>query len=117
MRDILTSPRIEEIKHSRRVRNFRILIMSFVLLILFIGLLSYLSSNDKIVINNIVVSGNHILSTEDVKTITRDDLSGRYLYLFDKSNSLIYPYEKIYNDIIDTFPRIKTLSILSLIHI
>ena len=111
MRDILTSPRIEEIKHKHRVRNFRLLIILFIIIILLIGSLSYLSSNPKITINNIVITGNHIISTQDLESKIKDDLNGRYLYLFNKSNSLIYPNQKIYDDLITFFPRINTLTI------
>ena len=111
MRDILTSPRIEEIKHRRRVRNLRMTIIFSVVLVLLIAALSYLSSNPKITIDNIVVTGNHIVSTQDIEDNVNKNLSGKFLYLFTKSNSLIYSHDKIYSDLMKSFPRINTLSV------
>lgn len=111
MRDVLTSPRIEEIKHKRHIHNLRLLIISFVVFILLMGSLSYFSSNPKIIIDNVVVTGNHIISTQDIESNVKDKLLGKYLYLFTKANSLIYPQREIYKSLITSFPRIKTLSI------
>ena len=111
MRDILTSPRIEEIKHKRRVRNLRLVIIFFIVTILLIESLSYISSNPNIVINNIVVTGNQIINAQDIEARVKDKLNGKYLYLFTKANSLIYPHQAIYEDLMTSLPRIKTLSV------
>lgn len=111
MRDILTSPRIEEMKHKRRVRNFRLSVIYFFVFILIVGLLSYFSSNNHIVIDNIVITGNHIINTQDIEGNVNKNLNGKYLYLFNKANTFIYPNKQIYNDLLKSFPRIDKLSI------
>jgi len=111
MRDILTSPRTEEIKHHRRVRNLRLTIVIIILFSLLIGALSYFSFNSRISIDSVVVTGNHIISTDDIESHVRAKLTGKYVYLFSRDNSLIYSKKGIYNDLMVSFPRINTLSV------
>jgi len=111
MKDIPTSPRVIEIRHKRRVRRIRLVIF---LAILFGGMiwgLSYLSKAERVTINNVVVTGNQIIYQDDIKNIVMNNISGKYLYLFSKSNSFIYPHKKIYNKLLLEFPRIESLSI------
>lgn len=110
-RDIITSPRIVELQRARKKRN-RIFFLVF--FILFVGLivgLSYLSSYHRVVISDIVVEGTHIIDSNDVKNKIKDDISGKYLYLFAKSNVFIYPKSYLEKDLKKTFPRIEKLSI------
>ena len=111
MRDMLTSPRIIEMRHNRRVRNFRLSILFFILLITIIGAASYFSGDKHVVIENINIKGNKIIDKIDIESIIFKDISGKYFHLFARSNSFIYPHGQIYNDLISNFPRIKTLSI------
>ncbi len=111
MKDIPTSPRIIEIRHNRRVKRIRVVILFVVLLISMTGALAFFSANKNVVIDKIVVSGNHIIDEEDIEKEVYKNISGRYLYLFSRSNSFIYPYKKIYNSLLSTFPRIEKLSI------
>jgi cell division septal protein FtsQ len=111
MKDIPTSPRIIEIRHNRRVRKIRLLILCFILLISIIGFLSYFSSNNNIVIDKVVVNGTHVIDHEEVEKEVFKNLSGKYLYLFSKSDGFIYPHNHIYNDLILKFPRIESLSV------
>lgn len=111
MKDILTSPRIEDMKRKRRAKRLRMTILLCILFIDIIYALGYFSSNRKITINNIVVTGTRIVNAPDVEEVAINDMSGKYLHLFHKSNSFIYPKNKIYLDLVSTFPRIGTLSI------
>lgn len=111
MKDIPTSPRIIEIRHNRRVKRMRLFILFFILLIFIIGGLAFFSANNKVVIDKIVVSGNHIIDEEDIEKEINKNISGRYIYLFSKNNSFIYPHKKIYDSLLVTFPRIEKLSI------
>ncbi len=111
MRDTLTSPRVEDMKRKRHYYHIRLSILLFILFISFIGALGYFSSHPRIIIKNIVISGTRIINPVDVESLVKNDLLGRYVFLFAKVNSLIYPHEKIYKDILNQFPRIETLSI------
>jgi len=111
MRDIPTSPRIEKIKRENRKRFLRFLIFFLFLLIgLTIGV-SYLSNNQHFIINDIKIEGTNIIDENDIKELVNKNISGKYFYLFNKSNSLIYPKNKIYKNLLTDFPRIEKLSI------
>jgi len=111
MRDIPTSPRIIEIKRRHRILKIKLGILFLVLFVLIVWLLSFLSGVKNITINDITITGTHIVDQTDIESVVRNNLSGKYLYLFPKSNSLIYPRNKISKDLILAFPRIKTLSV------
>jgi hypothetical protein len=121
MKDIPTSPRIIEIRHNRRVRRLRLFVIFFILLIVIIGALSFFSSHKSIVLNKVVITGTHIIDKEDIEKEVFKNISGKYIYLFSKANSFIYPNKKIYNNLLLNFPRIEALSVrrdnLNTIHI
>ena len=111
MRDIPKSPRIIEIRHNSRVRNLRLWIIFFALITSLLWAFSYFSEDKHITIDKIVITGTHIINQDDVEKLIYKDISGKYLYLFSKANSFIYPHKKIYNNLRLNFPRIETLSI------
>ena len=111
MRDIPTSPRILEIKRNRRIRRLRLSIFIFIIFIVVTGALAYFSGNKKVTINKVVVNGTHVINQEKVQKEVLEDISGKYFYLFTRSNSFVYPHRKIYNNLILNFPRIEKLSV------
>ena len=111
MRDLLTSPQIENMKRKRRRRRLRLLVLLFILFITLVYGLSYFSSHKRITINHIVINGAKIISASEMESFINDKLSGKYMYLFARSNSIIYPKNEIYKDLMNTFPRIETLKI------
>jgi len=111
MRDIPTSPRIEEIKHKLRMKRLR---WSILLIVILGGLtwgLSYLSNDRHVVIDKIEIAGAHIINQDNVESNIKENLSGKYLHLFSKSNIFIYPRSKIYDSLLLNFPRIEKLSV------
>ncbi len=111
MRDIPTSPRIIEIKRNRRVRRLRLIVLFSILFITIVGALSYFSNDSKIVINKIIITGNKIIDSKEIESNVYNNLNGKYLYLFAHSNFLIYPHDKIYDNLIIDFPRIESLKV------
>jgi hypothetical protein len=111
MRDILTSPRIEDMKRKQRAKRRRFLMLLGVLLLVLIVGLAYLSSIPRLQIKTVVVEGTRIINSNEVEEKVQENLKGKYLYLFSRSNSLIYPHSKIYNDLLVSFPRTETLKV------
>jgi len=111
MRDILTSPRLEDIKRKRKARIIRLIILFGILFLSIFGALAYFSSYHRVTIHTVEVTGNRIINTTDVQTVVTNDISGRYIHLFSRANILIYPKGKIYKDLITAFPRIQSLDI------
>lgn len=111
MKDIPLSPRIIEIKRKRRVLRIRLAILFFVLFILMVWLLSYLSSVKNVSIKEFTITGTHIVDQTEIEELIRKDISGKYLGIFSKNNSLIYPRRKIYKDLATHFPRIESMTL------
>ncbi len=62
-------------------------------------------------IKKIVVSGNKVLLSEEIKSIAQKDIVGKYFFLFPRANVLLYPKEKIQNDIFSVFHRTNSVEI------
>ena len=110
-RDVLSSPRLSQLKKKKKkyFRN-KVIIILFIFMILIVGL-SLASHIKKINIDSIEISGNKIIDTVDLKDLIQSDLNGHYFGFFSKTNFLIYPKNKIKNDLITKFKRIKDISI------
>ncbi|MCX6754694.1 MAG: hypothetical protein NTU81_02610 [Candidatus Nomurabacteria bacterium] len=111
MRDIPTSPRIIEIKHNLRVRRLKFSILFFALFIFLIGGFSYFSQDKHVTLEKLEITGTHIINQSDIEDEVLKDISGKYLHLFSRSNSFIYPHRQIYNNLLLNFPRIEKLSV------
>jgi len=111
MRDIPTSPRIVELKHKTRKKFWRLFTLFFILIVSIIVGLSYFSNSKKLSIDNIIIDGTNIIDSRNVDSFVKERLSGRYIYLFSRGNSLIYPKDEIYQNLLVEFPRIEELNI------
>jgi len=109
-RDILSSPRLTELKKRRRraiLNKFLILLLG--LLVVF-GLLAYLSRLNNLNIAEIQISGNKVVETEMIKTTVEQEITGKYLWLFPKTNILYYPQNTIRNVLQGEFKRLKDIN-------
>jgi hypothetical protein len=111
MKDILTSPRMEDMKRKRRRRRIRLFILYSVLFITIIGGLAYFSGNRRVTINKINIKGTRIINASDIQFNIENTISGKYLHLFAKSNVIIYPHDKVYDKLLKDFPRIEKLKV------
>ena len=110
-RDVLNSPRLLELKKSRRrsILN-KILFFFFGLFALFF-FLAYLSRLNSLNITEIQIEGNKIVETEILKKTVEEQTAGKYFWLFPKTNILYYPQNTIKNELQDKFKRIKDVSL------
>ena len=111
MRDIPTSPRIMKIRRNRRMRILRLFILFLILFASLVWALSYFSNDEHMAINKVVITGTHILDQEEIEREVRQNISGKYIYLFSRDNGFIYPRKQIYDNLILNFPRIESLSV------
>jgi len=74
----------------------------FLLLAIFFSLV-FISRAQKFRIGTIAVSGETLVSADDVVAACRDFLSGYYLGLFPRDNFLIYPGVALQNFLKDKF--------------
>jgi CHASE3 domain sensor protein len=110
-RSILDTPRLQEFKKRKRkvIRN-RIIFFAIIFLILFVGL-AFLSHWKKINIEKIEIKGNRVVETQKIESAVNKVISGKYLWIFPKRNSLIYPTKKIKNKLSQEFKRLKDITI------
>ncbi len=111
MRDVLTSPRVKDMKHKRRVSRIRLLVLILILIVAIIGALAYFSGSHRLTIHTVTVTGTQIINISDVQSVVNNDLAGKYVYLFTRADTIIYPHDRIYKDLTHAFPRIQTLTI------
>ncbi len=109
--DTISTPRIEELKRKKKKAfKVKIAIFSGIVLVILFGLACLLRLRN-IRIQSVTIEGTKVLEQSSLEQSVRNDISGYYLWVFPKNNILLYPKQKIINDLRTTFPRIKDLSI------
>jgi hypothetical protein len=94
-RDVLNSPRLAELKrHRRRAWLGKFFLFLLGLLVIF-ALLTYISRLPNLNITEIQITGNKVVDTEALRTIVQEQIAGKYLWLFPKTNILFYPQKSI----------------------
>ncbi len=110
-RNVLSSPRLSALKKRRRknLQN-KIVFLFLFFLILFTGLI-FLSRINKLNIDTIIITGNKIIDTELINEVVNDNLEGYYFYFLPKSNFLLFPKNKIKNELSSKFKRLNNISL------
>jgi hypothetical protein len=108
---VLNSPRLLELKRKKhKFARRKAIILLVIILILILGL-SLASRISAFKINSVLVSGNKIIETKMIEEIINKELAGNYLWIFPKTNFLIYPKHKILSQLNNKFKRLKKISI------
>jgi len=97
-------------KHKKKVFVIRSGVVVLSLLVLLISL-SFLSKYSKLLISEINVSGNSVVSTDDILGVVERNLSGAHFWLFSKRNIFLYSKKKIESEIRTEFKKIKDIDI------
>ncbi len=111
MKKIPIPKRVIKIKRKRRLRALRLIIIFLILFLSIFFALAFFSFTPKMTINKVVVTGNNIINSQDVISLVRKEINGKYYGLFSKADIFIYPHNEIYKNLLLTFPRIKKVSI------
>jgi hypothetical protein len=110
-RNVLNSPRLSELKkHRRRIILDKILISLLGFSAIFI-LLIYLSHLNSLNISEVDIVGNKVIDMEAIKTAVQEQIAGKYLEFFPKTNILFYPENSIKNELRNKFKRIKDINL------
>jgi len=110
-RNVLNSPRLSELKkHRRRVVLDKILILFLGILAIFISLVC-LSRLKSLNISDIEISGNKVVDTEAIKNVIEQQMAGKYLGLFPKTNLLLYPKKNIETELENQFKRLENINL------
>ncbi len=108
MSRIIRSPEKQK-AHKKKMRLLSVAV--FLCVGAFVWLVIYIPSLSSLQIKNIVVRGNKVLTEDEIKKKLGEELSGKYLYLFPKTNIFLYPREALQKDLLAAFPRIANLSV------
>jgi len=99
-------------RFQQQQKRYLLVLVSFLFVVaLLLGLFAWLSGHERFLVRNINVDGNSVVQTEDVLDIVEKESYGKYLYLFTKQNTFIYPKDTIESRLLNEFKRIKTLDI------
>ncbi|OGI63492.1 hypothetical protein A2914_02700 [Candidatus Nomurabacteria bacterium RIFCSPLOWO2_01_FULL_41_21] len=110
-RDVLSSPRLLEIKKKkRRVLKIKLAFFLAGLIVVFVGL-CFLSRIPKLNIANIEVVGNKIVETDDIKKVAEGELTGFYLWFLPKTNFTLYPKGRIALLLGEQHTRLKDINL------
>lgn len=110
-RNVLNSPRLLELKKRRRRAVLNKILISLLGALAIFFLAAYLSHLNSLNIGGVEVTGNKIVDTEAIKTVVREQIIGKYFWLFPKTNILFYPESKIKNELQDKFKRLKDINL------
>jgi cell division septal protein FtsQ len=110
-RSVFNSPYLKEAKKKKQhvLRN-RTLLYTFLSIAILVGVVFLLRWN-KLLIQTVQVSGAKTADSGAMEAVVKNDIAGRYLWVFPKSNFLIYPKSKIKADLAKEFPVLKNISI------
>jgi cell division septal protein FtsQ len=95
---------------QRRRKIFKRIIWSIFVFAVISGL-SYWSGHHSITINSITISENEFLNNEKIIENIEKQISGRYLFLFSKKNSLLIPRSEVKNSIIKNNLSVSEVSL------
>ena len=94
-----------------RRRRAQLIIGILILVIFAVALfsLSWFLSQPFIVINEITISGNSLITSDDILAEVKDILTDSYFGLFAKNNIFLYPEKKLQKTLAAAFPAIKSV--------
>ena len=110
-RDVLSSPRIREIKRKKRkIFFFKLFLLLFFLLVVFTGFV-FLSRWQYINVKDVEVTGIQDSDALIVKNAVEEQIFENYLLFFPKTNRFLIPKSKIIAELSDKYKRLKDISI------
>jgi hypothetical protein len=102
---------IHQKEHRKKIRNRRLLkvgVVLFLVLAVFFGLV-FVSRMSRFRIGTIELSGQTLVSPDEVVSASGDFLSGYYFGLFPRNNFFIFPNAALKNFLKEKFKRIDTI--------
>src|SRR3989344_4146853 len=110
-RDVLSSPKLLELKTKRRNTFIRKIAFFVCGIFIVLGALAYLSSLSYISIKNIEVAGNNVVESKSIQRVAEVQIAGKYLWLFSRKNVLLYPKKKIESALASDFKRLTDIEL------
>ncbi len=105
---MIQSPRL--VKKNKQIKMRRLFVWPAVVIIVCLVIVE-LSRMQSVSITRVDISGNSVIKAPDVSALVERDLSGNFLKIFPRKNIFIYPRKQIEKDILETFPRVDSVSV------
>ncbi len=107
-RSNLYSPRLR--KRKRKVLYVKIGFFTILFVLLFVGALVVIRLPQVRITEVVVSGGESVVPPEPVEAIAREVMQGNYGWILPKDNSFLYPKAVIEQEVLNSFPRVKSLS-------
>ncbi|MCX6702208.1 MAG: hypothetical protein NTX96_03390 [Candidatus Zambryskibacteria bacterium] len=101
----------EEYLRKKRKKKLWKLGITFFLIILIIGIASYISHRQEIRVSKIELNGGILVTQADIESKALEYMYGSHLWLFPKNNAFWYPHSALEEYLKETFKRIDTINI------
>jgi len=109
-RSVINSPGVTELRRKKnKALKTKVILCSVVFLVFVIGV-CWASRTKEMKINRINISGNVIIDTKSIDNIVKENLNGHYLWIFPRANFLIFPKNKILNELSSKYKRLSNIS-------
>lgn len=103
--------RTNKAKKKKRIILIIISFLSFLSFIALIYLSHFFLSLSSLQIKEINVFGNKIIKEDSILKIVKEDINGKYFWIYPKNNIWIYPKSEIRNDLKTGYKRIEDIEI------
>lgn len=87
------------------------ILAGIILLLLFFVAGGGVSHNSKWRIDRVGIVGANAVSTDAMQSLAEEKLLGNYFFVYARDNSYLFPRQEIEQALLDTFPRLKTVSV------
>ena len=101
----------EEYLRKKRNRKLWRFIVVVLLVVLIVGVASYISHRQELRISKVELNGGILVTQSDIESKTLTHLYGSYFWLFSKGNSFWYPKGDLEDYLRQTFKRIDSIDI------
>ncbi|OGI71853.1 hypothetical protein A3J61_00715 [Candidatus Nomurabacteria bacterium RIFCSPHIGHO2_02_FULL_38_15] len=100
-----------ELVNARRKKTKKRFWFFTVILVIILGLAIYLAWHPKLLIKNIIVEGNRVLSSNKIENAVNEYLDGRFIYILPNRNAFVFNNSDLKNYLLTNHPIIKDVEI------
>jgi hypothetical protein len=99
------------LKRKRRMGKLRQTIYYSIFVLFFISLVILSFTSNKLIINNVAVSGNSAVPKENILSVVEEHLNDKYLWFIRTDNLFLLRNSEIKQQILDEYKKIKSVKI------
>jgi len=97
-------------KKKRKSLALQLVIFGALFIGIFVGI-GYLAQAASLNVKTVTILGNIAVEESEVENLVREELSGKYLWLYPKTNFLLYPKHKIKTRLASEFKTFRDIDI------